>query len=339
MSRSAIVSLVVGLLMLGALAIVESHYWPGFSLRSGLAIGLVLTLAIYGALLTAASFRRCIDPWLPTPVFAWILVGIWWIFDFITSLWMTASADVVIVEEVIVYDSGGSGVYDDDSMGIGWAIFSTLFGIGMYVTGIWLTHFLAIHHMPHHFEPSHKVVKKHHEPQPEPPRPESPRPESPKPTKPSAPTAKPSGNIDDAKDLAAAIAITKPSMTDERNEPSVGSRDLARYAAKKLHWKDVAVATNETSLALAEKDPPKALGKRLCESGTLERIEKQGLWGVELHNARMVTKSGDALEMLVAGPTGTLVKRNQTRFCGVITGRLDKGKPATLAVGMFETAK
>jgi hypothetical protein len=138
---------------------------------------------------------------------------------------------------------------------------------------------------------------------------------------------------------AAAIAIAMPSMTDERNDVSVGTRELARWASKKLHWKDVAVATNETSLALAEKDPPKAFGKRLCESGTLEKIEKQGLWGVELHTARMTTKGGDGLEMLVAGNTGTLVKRNQTKFCGVVTQRLDKGKPATLAVGMFETAK
>src|SRR5262245_23604956 len=120
MSRSAIVGLVVGALMLGALGIVENHYWAGFSTRSGLAIGLVLTMAIYGALLTAVCIRRLVDPWLPTPILAWILMWIWWVIDFITDL-MRPPPDVIIVEEVVVYDD--DGVAHEDGMGYGWAIF------------------------------------------------------------------------------------------------------------------------------------------------------------------------------------------------------------------------
>jgi hypothetical protein len=105
----------------------------------------------------------------------------------------------------------------------------------------------------------------------------------------------------------------------------------------KLTWADVVIAKNETSLALAEKDPPGAWGKRLCASGTLARIEKQTIDSEVLHSARLVTKSGDAIEVYAVGSTGDLVKRKPARFCGVVTGRLDvAGKPATFAVGMFE---
>src|SRR5215212_5242067 len=102
MSRSAIAGLIVGGLMLGALLLVERHFWPGFSTRSHLAIGLVLTMTIYGALLTAVCFRRLIDPWLPTPVLAWIVMWIWWVIEFILDMFQPAH--VVIVEEVIIYD-------------------------------------------------------------------------------------------------------------------------------------------------------------------------------------------------------------------------------------------
>jgi hypothetical protein len=111
--------------MLGALFLVERHFWPGFSTRSHLAMGLVLTMAIYGALLTALCFRRLIDPWLPTPILAWILMWIWWVFEFLLDL-MRPAPDVIIVEEVIIYDDDGGA--HEDGMGYGWAIFMMLIG-------------------------------------------------------------------------------------------------------------------------------------------------------------------------------------------------------------------
>jgi len=144
-------------------------------------------------------------------------------------------------------------------------------------------------------------------------------------------------DILDANSLTAAIAFAVPRMTDDRSAPNAGAMLLARYGAVKLTWADVAIAKNETSLELVEKHPPKAWGKRICASGTVQRIEKQTIDGADLHSVRLVTKTGDAIELFAVGSTGNLVKRKPARFCGVVTGRLVvAGKPATFAVGMFE---
>lgn len=153
---------------------------------------------------------------------------------------------------------------------------------------------------------------------------------------PAAPPAPPTapGDIVQEKDLAAAIERARPDLTDDRTGPSRGAKLLVRYAAAKLAWNDLVIAKNETSLALVEKDPATAIGKRLCASGTLQQIEKQSVDGTDAFLVLLTTKTGDQLAGYAVGDTGDLVKRKPAKFCGVVTGRLDRAGKATFAVGM-----
>jgi hypothetical protein len=204
-------------------------------------------------------------------------------------------------------------------MGRGWAIFATLVALGMMASSVAISRYFA----------SPAAAATVPATKPAPPK----LAEAPPPAPPTPRTILETGSF------PAAIAFALPKMSDDRSAPNTGAKLLARYGAAKLTWADVVIAKNETSLELVEKDPPKAWGKRLCASGTLARIEKQTVDGTDLYSARLVTKTGDALELFAVGSSGNLVKRKPARFCGVVTGRLDiAGKPATFAVGMFDVA-
>lgn len=309
-------TLVVGIVLLAGFGIVEERYWPGLATRAWWEVALVLALGVYGACFAAVSIPRILDPKLSIPVLAWVAMLVYFISTAFGKSerakergdpdWINAGDD----------DSFGPGD-DRKHMGRGWAIFATLVAFGMLAGSVALSRYLASPVVAGH-SPTTKHVR---------------------PGQASAPPAAPlvPADILEVENFPAAIAFALPRMTDERSAPNEGAKLLARYGAARLQWADVDIAKNETSLELVEKDPPKAWGKRLCASGTLARIEKQTVEGTELHSARLVTKTGDAIELFAVGSTGSLVKRKPARFCGVVTGRLDvAGKPATFAVGMFE---
>ena len=293
-----------------ALAVAFSLYGSVLSTRSTLEKSIVIGGAAYGAALAATSIRCVVDPRRGIPYLAWpVLLGL---------LIMTAAGG----EERRKREN--RGLLDDDrtrnfgpdgdEMGRGWGMIATLIGLAMSAVAvllIWNWSKPSAGAAPVRAKPAVTLPAERPAPAP--------------PTPPPAPT------------VANTIASVLPQMTDDRRAPSEGAMVLARELMAFATWADLVVAKNETSLELVEKDPMAQRGKRLCIAGTLARIEKTAIAGTPLHTARLVTKTGDALEVYAIGSTGALVKRKPARFCGVVTGRLDvETKPATFAVGMFE---
>jgi hypothetical protein len=307
MSRSAVVALVVGLVLVAALGVVGAIYKDSLVTASRLGVAIIFAAAVYGAALAAVSIRRIVDPKLPVPILAWIAVAVFWVMSILGKKDGDASSST---------STPTASTSSDDGMGRVWAMFSTLAALVLYGGAIAFVVYLAKH--PAREAQAAKAVA------------EEPAVVAPR------PVVRVPKDIVEAADLAAAIAIARPRLTDSRDAPSAGAIELTRYAAAKLRWQDVAVAKDETSTALVEKDPPAAIGKRLCASGTLARIEKADVGGAAIYAARLVTKDGDAIEIHAVGSTGALVKRKPARFCGVVVGRLDLTKPATLAIGMFD---
>jgi len=318
MSRSAIVMLVAGAVLLGVAAVVFQHYWPAVTLMgTGLRV-IVISLAAYGALLAAVMIRRIAEPSLPMPILAWIIAFVWVIIGALGQ--SEESRERELLHGNPTPDRSSS--FGKHGTGMGWAIFLTLVALGMYVTGLGLTSHLA-----------RGLVEA-------PPPATGAPPTSPTTagTAPARPAAPPR-DVMDTPDLASAIAFVRDHTSDD-GEPSTGSQQLARWLASHGTWATVAVTRSETSVELIEKDPAKQRGKKLCVAGTLERIEKQSLAGTEVHAARLITAQRDAVEVYAVGNTGALVKRKPARFCGVVTGAI-RGRTGTtgFAVGMFDTNK
>jgi len=310
MSRSAVVGLIAGAVLVVGLIVAGVIYGDVLVTRSHAEQGIAVGLGVYGAGLAAVSIRRLVDPRLSVPVLAWIVLVVFYIIRAFDREKRRQREGRLFLD-----DDHKSFGPDGDHMGRGWAILMTLVALALYASGIAVARYFAAQPPPTITAPARLAVPA----------------EAPSPAAPAAPT-----DIVEVASLPAAIAFALPHMTDDRSAPNAAAKLLARYGAAKLTWADVTISKNETSLELVEKDPPKAWGKRLCANGTLARIEKQTVDGTELHSARLVTKSGDAIELFAVGSTGNLVKRKPARFCGVVTGRLDvAGKPATFAVGMF----
>ena len=117
---------------------------------------------------------------------------------------------------------------------------------------------------------------------------------------------------------------------------------LARHAELATLKLDKTNVTDANSAPLADLERLEELSLANTEAGddTLERIAKQSLDGVEVHEARLVTAQKDAVELYAVGKTGNLVKRKPAKFCGVITGAEREGRAiVAFAVGMFDTNK
>lgn len=321
MSRSAVVGWFTGVAFLVAFGVVANMYKHGLHGHRWWILAITIGLGVYGALLTGVSVRRIVDPTLETP---WPALLVALVFIIMAALGKAEKRKTdgdpnYLVDKDDDKDAGPSG----GPMGLGWAILSTMLGLALYAGGIGMLWTFA------HPSAAHATTA---ERAPTP----TPTPTPPVSTTTTTITAPPPADILDSYNLAAAIDFARPQFTDDRGAPNRGAKLLVRYAAAKLAWKDLAIAKNETSLELVEKDPPKAMGKRLCVSGTLARIEKTTVDGTDAFAARLTTKTGDALELFAVGDTGNLVKRKPAKFCGVVTGRLDvEGTPATFAVGML----
>ncbi len=336
MSRSVVVMLVAGAILLGVLAFVFRHYWPAIAVEPTKIKVLLFALGGYGALLATVMIRRIVDPKLDMPILAWLIAGLWMIY----AAFHKTPEERRIEEENDrmnrTPDPEERSTFGDHGTGLGWAIGLTLIGLGMYAAGIggaWFVNEKLVHAAPVE-KPKPKLA-------PEPP------------TKAAPPTTTTStvdvkttevirpapGDITDLNGLPTAVVVAGRRMTAD-SEPSEGSKQLARWMAKRGKWADVSVTKSETSIELVEKDAAAQRGKRLCIAGTLERIEKQTVAGVELHEARVVTAQKDAVEVYAVGSTGALVKRTPAKFCGVVTGAQREGKAiVTFAVGMFDTNK
>jgi hypothetical protein len=123
-----------------------------------------------------------------------------------------------------------------------------------------------------------------------------------------------------ATSLADALAIAQP----------ISTTLVARYAAAKLRFAEVDAA--ETNLGLVEKDHRAELGKRMCVEGEIRRIERADMDSRKVFVGELLVRPEDRITFLAVGSTGTLVKRDAARFCGVVTGKLE-------LVGMFDLAE
>jgi hypothetical protein len=84
----------------------------------------------------------------------------------------------------------------------------------------------------------------------------------------------PSGGWQAADDLEAAIAATRPLMSDTTDRLDEGAARLALWASEHLSWSDLAELPT-TSPALYRKDPAEEKGKRLCAEGTIEVVRAE----------------------------------------------------------------
>jgi hypothetical protein len=144
-------------------------------------------------------------------------------------------------------------------------------------------------------------------------------------------------------DFAHALDATRSGMKDTYNDESPGTALFSVWASNKLRWKDVAVTVDETTNALALKDPDTARGKRLCMSGTIFEIHPDRGDGIgELWHGNMDNGGNGYYHFFAAHGTGTLTTDSWARFCGVVTGLYDYANSAggtthaVAIVGMFD---
>lgn len=140
-----------------------------------------------------------------------------------------------------------------------------------------------------------------------------------------------------------ALQVVRPAMDDaSQGQWSRGGLLLALWASTHLRWQDVEVGKNETSFALVRKDSEEARGKRMCTSGDLVQIEKEGAGATKIYGGIMINDYGNIFSFYVAGTTGELVARSRARLCGIVIGTYDYPNSAggtghaVALVGMFD---
>jgi hypothetical protein len=143
------------------------------------------------------------------------------------------------------------------------------------------------------------------------------------------------------RDLARAFALIRPVVGGTGEGLGHRVDQLARWAATRLRWGDLAVETNETTFALARKDSEAVRGKRMCVDGALIDLVKQTSSEAVFHGMLVTTDQHHA-KLVAVRDTGDLASGSTARFCGVVIGTLDiitrTGGPgfATVLVGMFD---
>ncbi|CAN5883221.1 hypothetical protein BH11MYX2_BH11MYX2_16010 [soil metagenome] len=146
-------------------------------------------------------------------------------------------------------------------------------------------------------------------------------------TPPSVPADAPSVASPDeavmtAESLPSAIALSRSAFSvSTSNEVSEGALRLAHF--NHIQWSDVDVPA-ETTLPMIEKDAQAELGKRVCVEGQILTIRRRDLDQPprppkKLFVGRLRTQNDD-VAFVAVGSTGSLVKLDKARFCGVSTG-------------------
>ncbi len=152
------------------------------------------------------------------------------------------------------------------------------------------------------------------------------------------------------------VASPKFGHNEEDEKHSRGQRAIVSWAVRKMRWADVAVTTNETTYALAEKDIRAERGKRLCITGRVNEIHKRS-FGAHDGGVSYVVYDGliepptvrngevvadDIFSFVVVKSSGKIVQRDDARLCGVVVDRFDFNDStggftkAIDVVGMFD---
>jgi hypothetical protein len=309
-SRSALWALGFGALFVIGLAGLVGHHWAHLQPTHNPWSALVIGLTLYAAATAAVLIRRIVDPVLEIPILVWIAVVAFVILWILAMIFGESTAAGGSYSSSRSSNNGWfSRSKSDPGMGRVGAVFATflaLLGYGLGVAGL-VT--LARNAAPNAAAASPPEV---------------------------APAQARPKTITDMPDLPAAIAFARGDLTDQRDVPSPGAGQLVRYLAARGKFADLAIAKNETSPALVEKDPPSQIGKRLCVTGTLAHITRTRVGSTDVDLGHLATRDGDEVDFYAVGGSGDLVKRSTAKLCGVVTGLLDSSRPATFVVGMLD---
>lgn len=142
--------------------------------------------------------------------------------------------------------------------------------------------------------------------------------------------------------LGDAMRVAKPYMTDKFGESSLGTTMISVWGVQMLSWSEVAVAKDETSYALVMKDADAERGKRLCISGPIIEISKDGVDNLRYFSGLMESAREDLFHFHAVKSTGNIVQGHRAKFCGVVTGEFSYRNSgggtghAVDVVGMFD---
>lgn len=123
--------------------------------------------------------------------------------------------------------------------------------------------------------------------------------------------------------LPEALSVARPLMIDRPNDSAPGTFLLALWSLKHLTWKDVGVATDETSFGKVAKNPNTERGKRLCASGAIVEISAAEQPYGTLYVGLLGSDSGNLFHFNAVKSTGNLVQQSYARFCGIVGGPFD----------------
>jgi hypothetical protein len=139
-----------------------------------------------------------------------------------------------------------------------------------------------------------------------------------------------------------AFGNLRPRMRDAVNEDDDATSLFALYAARRLRWRDVYVAADETTFGKVQKDSDQERGRRMCISGGIVQIKNTEAIGGKLAEGLLLSSGGHVYRFFAAASTGDLVERSDARFCGIVTGLYDYSNSgggtshAVTLVGMFD---
>jgi hypothetical protein len=159
---------------------------------------------------------------------------------------------------------------------------------------------------------------------------------------PPAPAAEPAPSADDDPPTLAG-AISKARQWPGRDPDATTARSLVLlgWANRHLAWSDVEVHPDETSFDLVEKGVDAQMGKRMCVSGKVVRLNLVRTDSQGSGAGVLVTGDGRSFAFRAARNLGSVEEGGSARLCGVVTGwnqaESDLGPPrAVVLVGMFE---
>jgi hypothetical protein len=103
----------------------------------------------------------------------------------------------------------------------------------------------------------------------------------------------------------------------------------------------VDVAQNETSYAQIEQGPDAQIGKRMCVSGKVARLNLVRTDQANSSTGVLIDAAGQPFAFMAAHNMGSVTELQAARLCGVVTGwnaaESDIGPArAAVLVGMFE---
>jgi len=140
---------------------------------------------------------------------------------------------------------------------------------------------------------------------------------------PSPPEKTIKDKLEEAKTINEALAITKPLMEDKMDEISAGHLLLAVWLDQHKDGFFQLLDGNDTSFAVAMKDPEEARGKRICVTGRIVQISVVKIAAGKFNDGIMWDSAGNLYRYTTVGTSGNLVESSRARLCGMLTGRFD----------------